>query len=210
MADIRHHGGGVSRVRRSLRKRSSAQQEPPAAVPLPAAHNAVDRARWPLVVIAVLLSVVATFFYLRVIVFMYFSEPVGDGPTVAMPSVLTVVVIAVGLGIASTLAIAAVQKTRQIGILKALGMTNPASGLVFVWQGGMLGVAGTALGVAVGWALILAFDAASSSAALFPLSVDPVFVAISACVGVGIALLSALIPYRRTSRLDPIEVIQNG
>ena len=52
---------------------------------------------WPLVVVAVLLSVVAAFFYLRVIVLMYFSEPVGDGPTVAVPSVLTAVTIAVGL-----------------------------------------------------------------------------------------------------------------
>ena len=44
---------------------------------------------WPLVVVAVLLSVVAAFFYLRVIVLMYFSDPVGDGPTVAVPSILT-------------------------------------------------------------------------------------------------------------------------
>ena len=51
---------------------------------------------WPLVVVGVLLSVVAAFFYLRVIVLMYFSEPVGDGPTVAVPSILTTVVIAVG------------------------------------------------------------------------------------------------------------------
>jgi NADH-quinone oxidoreductase subunit N len=40
--------------------------------------------------------VVAAFFYLRVIVLMYFSDSVGDGPTVAVPSVLTAVVIAVG------------------------------------------------------------------------------------------------------------------
>ncbi len=121
------------------------------------------------------------------------------------------VVIAVGLGIASTLAIAAVQKTRQIGILKALGLTDPASGAVFVWQAAVLGMVGTTLGIGVGWALIAGFDAAaSSSAGLFPVNIDPAFVAISAAIGVGIALLSALIPYRRTSRLDPIEVIQNG
>jgi NADH-quinone oxidoreductase subunit N len=52
---------------------------------------------WPLVVVAVLLSVVAAFFYLRVIVLMYFSDPVGEGPTVAVPSILTTVAIAVGL-----------------------------------------------------------------------------------------------------------------
>jgi NADH-quinone oxidoreductase subunit N len=59
--------------------------------------SAAQGGAWPLVVVAVLLSVVAAFFYLRVIVLMYFSDPVGDGPTVAVPSVLTTAVIAVAL-----------------------------------------------------------------------------------------------------------------
>lgn len=58
--------------------------------------SAVSGGAWPLVVVAVLLSVVAAFFYVRVIVLMYFSEPVGEGPTVATPSILTTIVIAVG------------------------------------------------------------------------------------------------------------------
>jgi NADH-quinone oxidoreductase subunit N len=58
--------------------------------------SAVSGGAWPLVVVAVLMSAVAAFFYFRVIVLMYFSEPVGEGPTVAMPSVLTTIVIAVG------------------------------------------------------------------------------------------------------------------
>jgi NADH-quinone oxidoreductase subunit N len=51
---------------------------------------------WPLVVLAVLMSVVAAFFYVRVIVLMFFSEPVGDGPTVVVPSVLTTTAITIG------------------------------------------------------------------------------------------------------------------
>ena len=50
---------------------------------------------WALVVVGVLSSVVAAFFYVRVIVLMFFSDPVGDGPAVAVPSVLTSGVIAV-------------------------------------------------------------------------------------------------------------------
>lgn len=48
---------------------------------------------WPLVVIAVLLSAVAAYFYVRVIVLMFFTDPVGDGPVLAVPSTLTTVVI---------------------------------------------------------------------------------------------------------------------
>ncbi|MDP9443807.1 MAG: NADH-quinone oxidoreductase subunit NuoN [Actinomycetota bacterium] len=51
----------------------------------------------PLVVVAVLASVVTAFVYIRVIVLMFFSDPVGAGPTVAVPSVLTTGVIAVGV-----------------------------------------------------------------------------------------------------------------
>jgi NADH-quinone oxidoreductase subunit N len=60
---------------------------------------------WPLVVFGVLVSALAAYFYVRVIVLMFFTDPVGDGPTVAVPSVLTTVVIAfaavatIGLGI---------------------------------------------------------------------------------------------------------------
>jgi NADH-quinone oxidoreductase subunit N len=49
---------------------------------------------WPLVVIAVMASAVAAYFYARVIVLMFFTDPVGDGPDVAAPSPLTTVVIA--------------------------------------------------------------------------------------------------------------------
>src|SRR5690606_3321290 len=65
--------------------------------------SALSAGAWPLVVGAVLMSAVAAYFYIRVIVLMYFAEPVGDGPTVARPSVLTTIVIAVG--VAATVAL---------------------------------------------------------------------------------------------------------
>ena len=67
--------------------------------------SAASGGAWPLVVVAVLLSVVAAFFYLRVIVLMYFSDPVGEGPTVAMPSVLTATVVAVSLAVTVVLGV---------------------------------------------------------------------------------------------------------
>jgi len=67
--------------------------------------SAVAGGAWPLVVVAVLLSVVAAFFYIRVIVLMYFSDAVGEGPTVVMPSILTTVVIAVAFAATAALGI---------------------------------------------------------------------------------------------------------
>ena len=67
--------------------------------------SAVSGGAWPLVVVAVLLSVVAAVFYIRVIVLMYFSDPIGEGPTVVMPSILTTIVIAVGFAATAALGI---------------------------------------------------------------------------------------------------------
>jgi NADH-quinone oxidoreductase subunit N len=55
----------------------------------------------PLVVVALVVSAVAAFFYLRVIVLMYFSEPAADGPTVTVPGAFTTA--AITLGVAVTL-----------------------------------------------------------------------------------------------------------
>jgi NADH-quinone oxidoreductase subunit N len=65
----------------------------------------------PLVVIALVASAIAAFFYLRVIVLMYFSEPAADGPTVTVPGAFTTAAITLGvlltllLGIAPSLAL---------------------------------------------------------------------------------------------------------
>jgi NADH-quinone oxidoreductase subunit N len=60
----------------------------------------------PLVVIALLASAVAAFFYLRIVVLMYFSEPAENGPTIAVPSALTTVALAVGAAATLVLGIA--------------------------------------------------------------------------------------------------------
>jgi NADH-quinone oxidoreductase subunit N len=60
--------------------------------------SAMSAGAWPVVVAAVLTSAIAAFFYVRVIVLMYFSEPIGEGPSVTMPSILTVLTIAVAVG----------------------------------------------------------------------------------------------------------------
>ncbi len=121
------------------------------------------------------------------------------------------VLVAVALGIASTLAISAVQKTRQIGILKAMGMKDRQSGRIFLWQALILGVGGAAVGVAAGLGLIALFTyLGRDSASLFPITPQVGFIVLSFVVGVLVAVAASYIPSRRTSKLDPIEVIQGG
>lgn len=60
----------------------------------------------PLVVVGVIASAIAAFFYIRVIVLMFFSEPKPEGPTVAVPSALTTTAIAVGVAVTLALGFA--------------------------------------------------------------------------------------------------------
>lgn len=67
---------------------------------------AMSAGAWPVVVAAALSSVVAAFFYIRVIVLMYFTEPApGEAPAVTMPSVLTATAIALGVGVTVVLGV---------------------------------------------------------------------------------------------------------
>ncbi|GAA2503836.1 NADH-quinone oxidoreductase subunit NuoN [Streptomyces gobitricini] len=59
-----------------------------------------------LVVVGVISSAIAAFFYVRVIVLMFFSEPKPEGPTVAVPSPLTMTTIAVGVAVTLALGVA--------------------------------------------------------------------------------------------------------
>lgn len=67
---------------------------------------AADGGAGVLVVIGVLSSAVAAFFYIRVIVLMFFSEPKADGPTVAVPSAFTSVAITAGVVVTLVLGVA--------------------------------------------------------------------------------------------------------
>ncbi|MFE1904448.1 NADH-quinone oxidoreductase subunit NuoN [Streptomyces gardneri] len=67
---------------------------------------AADGGAGALVVVGVLSSAIAAFFYIRVIVLMFFSEPKADGPTVAVPSALTTLTITAGVVVTLVLGLA--------------------------------------------------------------------------------------------------------
>ncbi len=135
-----------------------------------------------------------------------------NSQTISTSIIQVFVLVAVSLGIASTLSISAIQKTRQIGILKAVGLTDRQAAAIFLWQGVILGLLGAVGGNLVGRGLIKLFQSVTArlDSSLFPISVNPDFVLIATITGVAVALLSAVIPSRRTAGLDPIRVIQDS
>lgn len=136
-----------------------------------------------------------------------------NGQSVSSYMIQVFVMISVLLGIASVLAITVVQKSKQIGILKAMGIQDRTSSQIFILEGLMLGAAGAILGILLGLGLALSFTRFAlkpDGTPVVPLYIDPWFIALSAAAAVLVSALAALIPARNTSRLDPIEVIRNA
>lgn len=119
------------------------------------------------------------------------------------------VLISVVIGIGSVLAITVVQKQRQLGILKAMGINNRTSSLIFIFQGLILGILGAIGGISLGILFLYGFTQASASDFIV-ISYDPIFISISAIIIIGSSVLAALGPAIKSSKLDPIEVIRSG
>ncbi|HSN14462.1 MAG TPA: FtsX-like permease family protein [Anaeromyxobacteraceae bacterium] len=123
------------------------------------------------------------------------------------------VMIAVALGIASVLGVSVMQKSRQIGILKATGASTGAVLRVFLVEGALVGglgsVTGCALGAAMSWAFA-AFVKNPYGESLFPVELGPGVFAAASAVAVCTGVLAAAAPAFHAARLDPAVVIRHG
>lgn len=116
------------------------------------------------------------------------------------------VAVSVAFGIASVLAISVTQRTREIGILRAMGTRRGQVLRVFLFQGALLGLLGSLAGAGLGVFLVWGFN--TFGPRLFyipvPLSLVPITVVAASFTG----LLAAMVPARRAARLSPVEAIR--
>lgn len=136
-----------------------------------------------------------------------------NGQSVSSIMIQVFVLVAVVLGIASVLAITVVQKSKQIGILKAMGIRDKAASLIFLFQGLLLGLMGAILGVALGLFLSFMFTKFAlnpDGSPVIELYIDYGFIAVSTLIALVSSTLASLIPAVKSSKLNPIDVIKNG
>jgi len=119
------------------------------------------------------------------------------------------VLISVVIGISSVLAISVVQKQQQLGILKAMGISNRSASLIFLFQGLLLGIFGAIGGISLGVFFLWGFTQASASDFIV-IDYNPIFILASAAIIIGASVLAAVSPAIKSSRLNPIEVIRAG
>jgi lipoprotein-releasing system permease protein len=119
--------------------------------------------------------------------------------------------ISVALGIASVLVVSVVQKSREIGILRAMGASRRQVMNVFLIQGGVVGLVGSFVGSGIA-ALMLrlwqAFLRNPDGTPLFMLQFDPMLVLWAAAIATVTGIAAAATPARRAARLDPVVAIR--
>ena len=125
----------------------------------------------------------------------------------------TFVILAVALGIASVLAVSVVQKSREIGILRATGTSTRQVMRIFLIQGAIVGLLGSAIGIALGVGLGYLFSRMAlnpDGSPTFPVDLNAVLYVRSAMLALGVGLAAAILPARRAARTDPAEIIRYG
>lgn len=134
-----------------------------------------------------------------------------------MGLILLLIVIVAAFTIVSNLTMVVADKTREIGILKAMGMTSRSVRRVFFAQGMIIGVVGTAFGVVLGIAVSLAIgkyqfiklDPETYFIDHLPVATDAIDVVITIVASLAIAALATAYPSRQAARLYPIDAIRH-
>lgn len=133
----------------------------------------------------------------------------------AMTLILFMIIIVAAFNIVSTLIMIVIQKTREIGILRSIGLTRFDVMRIFVLQGTIMGFVGTALGILVGLAICFALgryefpiDTDVYVISSLPITVNPIDVVVISLCSLGISFLSAIYPAYRASRLLPVEALR--
>lgn len=136
-----------------------------------------------------------------------------QGQSISSYMIQVFVLISVLLGIASVLAITVIQKSKQIGILKAMGIRNSTTSYIFLFEGLILGFFGAILGILLGLGLSLAFTKFAlnpDGTPVIDLYISYPFIAFSGLIAIAASILAALFPAIRSSRINPIDIIRNN
>ncbi len=116
------------------------------------------------------------------------------------------VAVSVALGIASVLSVSVVQRTREIGILRAMGTSRQQMLGVFLIQGAVLGLSGSLVGSFTGWGMVWIFN--NLGPGLFFIPVSPVLILAAMAVATLTGVVSAAVPAQRAARLNPVAAIR--
>ena len=126
-----------------------------------------------------------------------------------MYALLALAIVIALLGIGNTLALAIYERTRELGVLRAVGMTRRQLRATIRWESVIIALQGTLLGLLIGvffgWALVLAMHDQGITVFSLPIQKLVIVVVLAALAG----LVAAILPSRRTAKLNILRAISS-
>jgi lipoprotein-releasing system permease protein len=132
--------------------------------------------------------------------------------------ILALIIIVAAFNIVSNLLLLTVEKTKEIGILSALGFSKNSISRIFFYEGLMLGLSGIFAGTALGCGLSLLlkkYQFVHLPAEVYyldrlPVVILPWDIASVVCATIAITLIASVYPAYQVTKLDPLEAIRYG
>ncbi len=136
---------------------------------------------------------------------------------IALGVIVFLIVLVAAFNIVSTLVMVVADRTKEIGILRTMGMTEQGIQRVFQIQGVWIGVigtvSGTLLGVGVSWALdrfeLIKIPGDVYFVDHLPARMDPVDIGLIIVASLAVSFVATLYPARQASRLEPLDAIRH-
>ena len=121
-----------------------------------------------------------------------------------------------GIGIMNIMIVSLIERTREIGILKALGMKSRTVLTIFLGESVIIGLIGAVIGIVLGWSLanivarVLGSGAFGGGGGVFTVTplLTPLVLVGALAFGVGVSVIFALYPAWRASKLKPVEALR--
>ena len=141
-------------------------------------------------------------------------KTVIDGIVLVLNAFAIIALLAASFGIVNTLLMSVQERTREIGLMKAMGMGNGRVFSLFSLEAAFIGFLGSAIGVAIAMLAGAGISSALSGSLLADLpgltliAFDPVSIAVIIVVVMAIAFLAGTLPAARAARADPVESLR--
>lgn len=115
-----------------------------------------------------------------------------------------------GIGIMNTMYTSVLERTREIGIMKAIGAKNSDILSIFLIESGMLGLTGGAIGVLIGMGLskVAEFAAAQSGYGVLRIMFSPSLIAGVLLFSFAVGAISGVLPAMQASKMKPVEALR--
>jgi putative ABC transport system permease protein len=123
--------------------------------------------------------------------------------------IAVIALIVAGIGIMNIMIVSLIERTQEIGLLKALGMKNHTVLSIFLGESVIISLIGTPTGIVLGWGLANVIAIVFSGSTLIP-SLSLMTIAGALAFGVSASVLFTLYPAWRASKLKPVEALRYG